>query len=180
MAPSDAAVRDVTDDPNPQVIDSPEVLPHRQDVGQGLSGVLAPAIACVDHREPGPASNEAGHTDLAVPHHQEIAAQRTQGERGVPQRLALLQGRGLGAEGHHVGAEMKGSLLEREPGACRRLEEGGGHRHPGKVRASLVPALDLLAEALGIVEQVLDDRPRAPAEGEQPAHATATRSIHTP
>ena len=89
----DARVQDVADDRDVQPFEPAELLLDRVEVEQRLRRMLVLAVAGVDDVRVGHARDELRRTDLRMPDDDHVGVVRAERERGVLQRLALVDRR---------------------------------------------------------------------------------------
>ena len=132
----DAAVHDVADDHDALLREVAKRGTQRVGVEEALGRMRVPAVAGVDHRGVGALGDEVRGTRRAMPHHDDISAQRLERANGVVQRLTLLDRRAAGRNVHHVRRQRAGGELERHARAGRRFGEEQHDRPPAERRRS--------------------------------------------
>ncbi len=137
-----------------QPVDAPHLLLKREQVEQGLGGVLARAVAGVDHRDAGRLGGHLGRTDLRVAQDDDVGV-LLQGADGVAQRLALADRAKLHAlgDGDDTAAQALHGGDERGAGARARLIKQAG-QHPSLQQIDAVNAIDHGPHLLGPAEDV--------------------------
>ena len=91
-------MQDVAADRDLQPFDPPEPPAHGERVEQGLGRMLAGAVAGVDHRAVHDPGDVGGGALGLVADDEDVGPHRVQGQRGVPQALALADAGGGGME----------------------------------------------------------------------------------
>ena len=133
--------------------------------------MLVLAVAGVHDVRVGDRGDELRRADLRVADHDHVRVVGRERERGVLQRLALLDRGAARLHRHRVGREPLGGQLERRRGARRGLEEHV-HDEPAAQRRQLL-RVALLREREGVRgrEQPLDVAAVEVADREQVAAA---------
>src|SRR6266571_3664404 len=151
-----AAVQDVAQDGDVQVLNRAETVADSQRIEQPLGGMLVCAVPRVDDRDIQVAGHEFRRARRAMPHHQTVGLHRAQRVYRVQKRLALFQAGSLRLKVHRVRAEPCGGGAKTDPRARRVLEKRQRHRLPAQ-RGQLFQgmALDLL-KGLALVEKKCD------------------------
>ena len=121
--PRHARVQDVADDRDVQPVDRSELLAHRVEIEERLRRMLVLAVAGVHDSCVGEPRHVPGGADLRVPEDDHVGVVGRERERGVLERLALVDGRPGGLERHRVRREALRRELEAGRRACRRLVE---------------------------------------------------------
>lgn len=137
-----AAVFQVTDEGDVEVVQTTLGLMDGEQVEQGLARMLVGAVAAVDDRHAGKLGSQTGRALFRVAHHHRIRVGADDLD-GVSQGLALL-GAGVATVGEadDVAAEALYRGLEREAGAGGGFEEAAGNQlvfQQAGVRFSLQP-----------------------------------------
>jgi len=104
--------------------------------------------------------DRARHPRLGIADHQRIDVQRLQSEHGIEHALALDARGQLDFQIHHVRPKAFRGKLERDAGARRGLGEQVGDGAAGEGAADRRAGPERANQALGAIEQPLDQRPR--------------------
>ena len=167
----DAAVEDVADDRHVQPAERSERrFAHREEVEQRLGRVLVLAVAGVHDGGARIARDELRRADLRVADDDRVRLVRRQRQHGVLERLALVQRRAGGLQGHHVRRELLRGELEARRGPRRGLEEEGQHELALQRRQLLVH----VREGAGGLEDPLDVVAGQVADREQVLHRASS------
>ena len=137
-----AAIFQVTDEGDVEVVQTTLGLMDGEQVEQGLARMLVGAVAAVDDRHAGELGGQTGRALFRVAHHHRIRVGADDLD-GVGQGLALL-GTGVAAVGEadDIATQTLDRGLEREAGTGRRFEEAAGNQlvfQQAGVRFSLQP-----------------------------------------
>ena len=142
-----------------------ERLAHREEVEQRLGRVLVLAVAGVHDGRARVARDELRRADLRVADDDRVRLVRRQRQHRVLQRLALVQRRAGGLQGHHVRGQLLRGELEARRGARRGLEEEvmtslprsvfSCSSTPSEGTGGLQDPLDVVAGQVGDRDQVL-------------------------
>ena len=181
VAAGDAAVQDVADDGDLQVLEGALLLAHCENIQQRLGRMAVRAVSGVDHAALQMLGDEGLRAGGAVAHHDQVDLQRFDVADGVEQGFALQQTAARSLHIHDVGAEALFGEFKGDPGAGAGFDEevddgfaaqGGNFFH--------VPLRNLL-ELLGGVEEEGDLLGAQVVETEQifsgPLHRAVCPSI---
>ena len=178
-----------------QAVDRAELLLRREQVGEHLGRVLAPAVAAVDHGHRRPPGRLGRGALLEVAHRDDVAVVLEHVDRVLDRLLVEVAGPGhlRVGEPEHVAAEPVHCRLGREPRAGARLVEGRQERLAGQ-QVGVAPRLRDRRELVADLEDPLEVGPLEVLEREDvppdeaphrdpflrcrftPVNSTATRS----
>ena len=120
----DAAMCNVSDDSDSQIIQTTLALPYRVGIEQGLGRMFVRAISAIDDACLGQFRERMRRSGSRVPDNDAIRRHRVQRSCSVDERFALRDAACRGRDVHHVGGEAFARNLEREQGPRRIFEEG--------------------------------------------------------
>ena len=119
----DARMENVADDRNVKAVEPAERLAHRVEVEKRLRRMLVLPVSGVDDVGVRHARDEIGSTDVRMTDHDHVRVVLGKRQRGVLQRLTLVDGRAGRSQRHRVGREPLRRQVEARERARRRLVE---------------------------------------------------------
>jgi hypothetical protein len=167
-------------------VDAAVLTRHRVQVGEHLGGVLPPAVAGVDHRDARPVGRLRRGALEEVAHHHDVAVVLEHVDGVLDRLLVEVAGPGhLGVgEAEDVAAEPVHGRLVGQPGAGRRLVEGGDQGLVGEeVGVAPLPGdrLQSVAHREDVLELGTLEVPQRQdvAPGEAPHQISTSRMVAT-
>ena len=152
----DPRVQDVADDRDVQALDAAEGLLDRVEVEQGLRRVLVLAVARVHDARLGDPRDELWRANVRVAQDDHVRVVGAERDRGVLQRLALVDRRAARLDRHRVRRESLRGELEARRRSRRRLVEDVDDEPAAQRRELLHLPLERALEASRSAEQALD------------------------
>ena len=164
----------VADDRDLQSFEAAELLLQRVEVEQRLRRMLVLAVTRVDDVRAGHARDELRRADLRMTDHDHVRVVRTERDRGVLQRLSLVDRRARGLHVEGVRRQALRSELEARRRPRRRLVEEVDDEPALQRRQLLHLAVERRLEGARGAEQPLHVVPRKVGDREQVASRRRT------
>ena len=149
-------MEDITHDRDVNALEPAEGVADREEVEQRLSRVLVLAVPGVDHVSICQPCHELGRSDRRVANHDHVRVVRAQRQRGVLERLTLVDGRARRAQGHGVGRQALRGEFEARQRPRRGLVEEVDDRAAAQCRQLLHVAVERPRQGAGSVEDPFD------------------------
>ena len=129
---SDAAMLEVAEDGDIEIIDFSKAVADSQRVEKALRGMFVRAVTCVNHGDVQVARDKVGGAGRGVTHNQAIRLHGVECLHGVEEGFAFFHARRFRLQVHRVRAETGGGGAEADACAGGVFKEGQSHRFAAK------------------------------------------------